>query len=105
MHAPRAALGRRERRVGCLSALSSFGVARCESLLPALAFRAVAGTAMPGMYMPGLQSLTFGVEGSKRARVAAWYTSSFTISVSVRPQCNHQCRYIENASWGRAHAR
>jgi predicted MFS family arabinose efflux permease len=66
-----------------LSALSSFGVALCDSLLPALAFRAVAGIAMAGMYMPGLQALTHGVEGSKRARIAAWYTSSFTIGASV----------------------
>jgi MFS family permease len=36
-----------------LSALASLGVALCDSLLPALAFRAVAG-----MYMPGLQALT-----------------------------------------------
>lgn len=47
-----------------LSALSSFGVALCDSLLPALAFRAVAGIAMAGMYMPGLQALTHGVEGT-----------------------------------------
>ena len=66
-----------------LSALSSFGVALCDSLLPALAFRAVAGIALAGMYMPGLQALTHRVEGTIRARIAAWYTSSFTIGASL----------------------
>ena len=66
-----------------LSALSCFGIALCDSLLPALAFRAAAGIALAGMYMPGLQALTHGVEGTMRARVAAWYTSSFTIGASL----------------------
>ena len=66
-----------------LSALCSFGMALCDSLFPALAFRAVAGMAMAGMYMPGLQALTHGVEGTNRARIAAWYTSSFTIGASL----------------------
>ena len=60
-----------------------FGVALCDSLLPALGFRAVAGIALAGMYMPGLQALTHGVEGTMRARIAAWYTSSFTIGASL----------------------
>ena len=55
----------------------------CDSLLPALAFRALAGMAMAGMYMPGLRALTHGVEGATRARIAAWYTSSFTIGASL----------------------
>jgi predicted MFS family arabinose efflux permease len=66
-----------------LSALSCFGIALCDSLLPALAFRALAGVAMAGMYMPGLRALTHGVEGTMRARIAAWYTSSFTIGASL----------------------
>jgi predicted MFS family arabinose efflux permease len=66
-----------------LSALSCFGVALCDSLLPALGFRAVAGIALAGTYMPGLQALTQGVEGTTRARIAAWYTSSFTIGASL----------------------
>jgi predicted MFS family arabinose efflux permease len=66
-----------------LGALSNFGMALCDSLLPALAFRAAAGIAMAGMYMPGLQALTHGVEGAIRARIAAWYTSSFTIGASL----------------------
>jgi predicted MFS family arabinose efflux permease len=66
-----------------LSALSRFGMALSDSLLPALAFRALAGTAMAGMYMPGLRALTYGVEGATRACIAAWYTSSFTIGASL----------------------
>jgi predicted MFS family arabinose efflux permease len=66
-----------------LSALSCFGMALCDSLLPAIGFRALAGFAMAGMYMPGLRALTHGVEGATRARIAAWYTSSFTIGASL----------------------
>ncbi len=66
-----------------LSALSCFGMGLCDSLLPALGFRALAGIAMAGMYMPGLRALTHGVEGATRARIAAWYTSSFTIGASL----------------------
>src|SRR6202022_2950710 len=65
------------------SALSCFGMGLCDSLLPALGFRALAGIAMAGMYMPGLRALTHGVEGPTRARIAAWYTSSFTIGASL----------------------
>ena len=66
-----------------LGALSSFGIALCDSLLPALAFRAAAGIALAGMYMPGLQALTAGVDGTIRARISAWYMSSFTIGASL----------------------
>jgi len=66
-----------------ISALSNFGMALSDSLLPALGFRAIAGIAMAGVYMPGLQALTHGVEGASRARIAAWYTSSFTIGASL----------------------
>ena len=66
-----------------LSTLSCFGIALCDSLLPALGFRGLAGIAMAGMYMLGLQALTHGVEGTVRARIAGWYTSSFTIGASL----------------------
>ena len=66
-----------------LSALSCLGMGLCDSLLPALGFRALAGLAIAGMYMPGLRALTHGVEGATRARIAAWYTSSFTIGASL----------------------
>jgi predicted MFS family arabinose efflux permease len=65
------------------SALSCFGVALCDSLLPALVFRAIAGIALAGMYMPGLQALTHGIDGTMRARIAACYSSSFTIGASL----------------------
>jgi MFS family permease len=58
-------------------------MALCDSLLPAVAFRALADIAMAGMYMPGLRALTHGVEGATRARIAAWYTSSSTIGASL----------------------
>lgn len=66
-----------------LGTLSCFGIAACDSLLPALGFRALAGIAFAGMYMPGLRALTHGVEGTIRARIAAWYTSSFTVGASL----------------------
>ena len=54
--------------------------------------RALPGIAMAGMDMPSLQALTQGIEGTKRARVAASYTSAFTIGcvpvVAVRPRRN-----------------
>jgi predicted MFS family arabinose efflux permease len=68
---------------GALGALSCFGMALCDGLLPALGFRAAAGIATAGMYMPGLRALTHRVEGTIRARIAAWYTSSFTIGASL----------------------
>lgn len=66
-----------------LSTLSCFGIAACDGLLPAIGLRAVSGIGIAGMYMPGLQALTQGVAGTRRARIAAWYTSSFTIGVSL----------------------
>ena len=35
------------------------------------------------MYMPGLRALTDGMAGARRARAAAWYTSSFTLGSSL----------------------
>ena len=66
-----------------LNAISCLGVALSDGLLPALGWRAVAGIAVAGMYMPGLRALTDGVEGARRARVAALYTSSFTVGTSL----------------------
>ena len=39
-----------------LRTLEAFGMALSDSLLPALGFRALAGIAMAGMYMPGLRA-------------------------------------------------
>jgi predicted MFS family arabinose efflux permease len=66
-----------------LSALSSFGIALSDGLLPAMAWRAAGGVALAGMYMPGLRALTDGMAGATRARAAAWYTSSFTLGSSL----------------------
>jgi predicted MFS family arabinose efflux permease len=66
-----------------LSALSCFGIALSDGLLPALVWRAAGGIALAGMYMPGLRALTDGMAGTKRARAAAWYTSSFTLGSSL----------------------
>jgi len=66
-----------------LSVIASFGLALCDALAPALLFRALTGLGLAGMYMPGLRALTDGVEGPRRARVAALYTSSFTIGAAL----------------------
>lgn len=68
---------------GALGTLSCFGLALSDSLSLALGFRALAGIGLAGMYMPGLRALTADLEGSRRARVAAFYTSSFTIGASL----------------------
>jgi predicted MFS family arabinose efflux permease len=65
-----------------LNALSCFGMAFSDGLLPALIWRAVSGVAVAGMYMPGLRALTDGMAGASRARAAAWYTSAFTFGSS-----------------------
>jgi predicted MFS family arabinose efflux permease len=66
-----------------LNALSCFGIAFSDGLLPALIWRAMSGIAVAGMYMPGLRALTDGMAGPNRARAAAWYTSSFTLGSSL----------------------
>ena len=66
-----------------LSALSCFGIALSDGLMSALVWRAVGGIALAGMYMPGLRALTDGMAGARRARAAAWYTSSFTLGSSL----------------------
>lgn len=66
-----------------LNALSLFGIALSDSLLPALIWRGVSGIALAGMYMPGLRALTDRMTGPRRARAAAWYTSAFTFGSSL----------------------
>src|ERR1700722_17397270 len=66
-----------------LNALSCFGIAFSDGLLPALIWRAMSGIAVAGMDMPGLRALTDGMAGATRARAAAWYTSSFTLGSSL----------------------
>jgi predicted MFS family arabinose efflux permease len=66
-----------------LSTLSCFALALSDDFGFALGYRALAGIALAGMYMPGLRALTDGIDGPRRARVAAFYTSSFTIGASL----------------------
>jgi MFS family permease len=66
-----------------ISVVASFGLAFSDAFAPALSFRALNGLALAGMYMPGLRALTDGIDGPRRARVAALYTSSFTIGTAV----------------------
>ena len=66
-----------------LSVISSFGLALSDAFGPALFFRAITGLGLAGMYMPGLRALTDGIKGARRARVAALYTSSFTVGTAL----------------------
>jgi len=66
-----------------LAVIASFGLAFSDTLTPALFFRALTGLGLAGMYMPGLRALTDGIEGPRRARIAALYTSSFTIGTAL----------------------
>jgi predicted MFS family arabinose efflux permease len=66
-----------------VSALASLGVALSDGPVSALGWRVLAGIALAGVYMPGLRALTDGAAGTTRARIAAWYTSSFTVGTSL----------------------
>jgi predicted MFS family arabinose efflux permease len=66
-----------------LSVISTLGVALSNTFGPALCFRALTGLGLAGMYMPGLRALTDGIDGPRRSRVAALYTSSFTIGTAL----------------------
>ena len=66
-----------------LSAMSALGVACSGDLISTLSFRALGGIGLAGTYMPGLRALTEGAEGPRRSRIAAFYTSSFTIGTAV----------------------
>ena len=66
-----------------LGTISTFGLAFSDALAPALVFRALTGLGLAGMYMPGLRALADTIDGARRARVAALYTSSFTVGTAV----------------------
>jgi predicted MFS family arabinose efflux permease len=66
-----------------VGAVSCFGIALSNSFPAVVAWRAVSGIAIAGVYMPGLRALTDGMAGARRARAAAWYTSSFTLGSSL----------------------
>ncbi|MFQ5959313.1 MAG: nitrate/nitrite transporter [Alphaproteobacteria bacterium] len=54
-----------------------------EGFWSALVFRAIAGVALAGTYMPGLKALTDRIAGAAQPRAVAFYTSSFGIGVSA----------------------
>jgi predicted MFS family arabinose efflux permease len=66
-----------------LSIISTLGVGLSDTFWPALCFRTLTGLGLAGMYMPGLRALTDGIDGPRRSRVAALYTSSFTIGTAL----------------------
>ena len=66
-----------------LNVISCFGFALADGLVLGLLFRTLAGIALAGTYMPGLRALTDGLDGPRRARVSAFYISSFTIGASL----------------------
>lgn len=66
-----------------LGALSSFGNALSDGLLPALLWRGVGGIAVAGMYLPGLRALTDGTARAMSDRAAAWHTCSVTLGSSL----------------------
>lgn len=49
----------------------------------ALVFRAIAGAALAGTYMPGLRLLTERLAGPARLRVVPYYTAAFGVGVSA----------------------
>jgi MFS family permease len=54
-----------------------------EGFWSAIVFRALAGVALAGTYMPGLKALTDRVGDAAQPRAVAFYTSSFGIGASV----------------------
>jgi MFS family permease len=66
-----------------VSVVASFGLAFSDAFAPALFFRALIGLTLAGMYLSGLRALTDGIDGPRRARVAALYTSSFTVGTAL----------------------
>ena len=66
-----------------LGTIATFGLAFSDALGPALVFRALTGVALAGRYMPGLRALADRIDGARRARVAALYTSSFTVGTAL----------------------
>ena len=75
-----------------LSVVSALGVTLSGDLVPALVFRTLGGISLAGMYMPGLRALTEGSDGRRRSRIAALYTSSFTIGTAVSFCRQGRCR-------------
>lgn len=67
-----------------MAALGSLGFAFvADGLLSAIAFQALIGAGLAGTYMPGLKLLSDHIDGPRRSRLVAFYTSTFGIGTSV----------------------
>jgi predicted MFS family arabinose efflux permease len=66
-----------------LGVISTFAIALSDTFGLALCFRALTGLGFAGMYMPGLRALTNGIDGPHRSRIAAFYTSAFTVGTAL----------------------
>lgn len=67
-----------------LTAAACLGFALlADGLWSGAALRALAGIGLAGTYMPGLKALSDGVEGARRARIVAWYTTAFSVGAGL----------------------
>jgi MFS family permease len=67
-----------------LTALSCLGFALlADGLWSGAVLRALAGIGLAGTYMPGLKALSDGIEGPRRARIVAWYTTAFSVGAGL----------------------
>jgi MFS family permease len=67
-----------------LGVAASLGLALiARDLWSAAIFRALAGIALAGTYMPGLKILTEAIAGSKQSRYLAFYTATFSLGASA----------------------
>jgi MFS family permease len=66
-----------------LNLLYYLGFAISGGLAAGLGLQFLGGVALAGMYMPGLRAITGAAQGFARARIAAWYTSSFTVGAAL----------------------
>jgi MFS family permease len=71
--------------VGCVAGvIGGVGFALyADGLWSAMAFRAIAGIALAGTYMPGLRVLTQRLNATARLRSVPYYTSMFGVGVSL----------------------
>jgi MFS family permease len=67
-----------------LTAVACLGFALfADGLWTGAALRALAGAGLAGTYMPGLKALSDRVEGARRSRVVAWYTTAFSVGAGL----------------------
>ena len=67
-----------------ITTLAALGFAlAAEGFWSAMAFRALGGVGLAGMYMPGLKALVDRTSGPKQPQWISWYTASFSLGTSV----------------------